>query len=85
MVAGETPGVVPATPRVIDTDVVVMPLAQLLNGSFNVSVGEENGIGFVSRSIWVVFPWPGRLSPPPFCAGLRTAQGTLSYDQLLSK
>lgn len=51
MVASEPPGVVPATPRVIDADVVVMPLAQLLDGSFDVSVGEENGVGFVSRSI----------------------------------
>lgn len=50
VVAGESPGVVPATPRVVDADVVVVPLAQLLDGGFNVSVGEENGVGFVSRS-----------------------------------
>lgn len=65
MVASEPPGIVPAAPRVVDTDVVVVPLAQLLDGGFDVSVGEENRVGVVSRSIWGVFPWPGRLSPPP--------------------
>lgn len=56
MVASEPPRVVPAAPRVVDTDVVVVPLAQLLNGSFNVSVGEEDRVGFVRRSIWGMFP-----------------------------
>lgn len=37
MVAGEPPGVVPAAPRVVDADVVVVPLAQLLDGGFDVS------------------------------------------------
>lgn len=58
VVAGEPPGVVPAAPRVIHADVVVVPLAQLLNGSFDVSVGEENGAEFVSMSIWGLFPLP---------------------------
>lgn len=36
VVAGEPPGVVPAAPRVVDADVVVVPLAQLLDGRFDV-------------------------------------------------
>lgn len=43
VVAGEAPGVVPAAPRVVDTDVVVMPLAQLLDGGFDVSTGDGWG------------------------------------------
>lgn len=39
VVAGEPPGVVPAAPRVVDADVVVVPLAQLLDGGFDVSTG----------------------------------------------
>lgn len=58
VVAGEPPGVVPAAPWIVDADVVVVPLAQLLNGSFDVSVGEENGVGLVSMSIWGLFPLP---------------------------
>lgn len=46
VVAGEPPGVVPATPRVVDADVVVVPLAQLLDGRFDVSVGDQNGVRF---------------------------------------
>lgn len=46
MVAGEPPGVVPAAPRVVDADVVVVPLAQLLDGCFDVSVGDQNGVRF---------------------------------------
>lgn len=75
VVAGEAPGVVPAAARVVHADVVIVPLAQLLDGSFDVSVGEERGF---SRSIW------GGVTPSS-CAGTRTAQGTPSQDQLLFK
>jgi len=69
VVAGEPPGVVPATPWVVDADVVVVPLAQLLDGSFDVSVGEENGAGFANRTIWGEFPRPGSRSPLPSAQG----------------